>query len=628
MSLLYPRLLAGAARPLYEEYRELAVSDLTRRWDVAHDSAVYVATGGRRVDPDRLRALRAGVVDLARGAGFPAEADRARNAEFDVRLAAHLHSEMGLVPAEAAARDAWAFLSLILLPDVAFWRYPRPPRDRVLGTDITRHVFGRLWWRAQLVHAPDDSAPYEALNILGEAAFDQIYARRTALGGSPELVRAILAVWKTLDFAGLNERNVLRDFLKRLLRLAPFVVFDAVEVCALQEELRAVAEEAITAARHRGGAAAAATLRGELQPELGRTMMAAGPDLEEIPGAPTDAFPSEPPSVASNPVTGSAIGSERPETKRFTFIELCAGSGAQALGLEWAGFDPILLVDSKEDACDTIRRNRPHWPVQLADLVNSSPNTVAFGSPHADLVSAGLPRLTPPKPQVIDDELVVLRAVIDMAEHFAPTAVLLENVPDLVTHPGFAGERRSIEERFAGMGLHCHWHVLNAADFGVPQNRSSGLMVALTEPYTSRFVWPSPDGRAPVTVGRVLGASMSSRGWPGAEQWINKADRVGPALVGGSDKRGGADLGPTGSKRAWDALGVNGNSIADELPGTTTPRDEHPKLTLQQAALLQGIPESWQFSGRKTSTYRQIGHAMPPPVAAAVGRAIARALGV
>ncbi|MFF8391756.1 hypothetical protein, partial [Cellulosimicrobium funkei] len=124
MSFLYPRLLSEQAKPLFDEYQHLTLSELTRRVNLAHESAVYVATGGDRVSPSRLQELREGVLDLAKQSGFPEESDRARNAEFDLRLAALLHTEMGMVPAEAASRDAWAFLALVLLPDVAFWRYP------------------------------------------------------------------------------------------------------------------------------------------------------------------------------------------------------------------------------------------------------------------------------------------------------------------------------------------------------------------------------------------------------------------------------------------------------------------------------------------------------------------------
>ncbi|MFC9395184.1 DUF6339 family protein [Streptomyces sp. NPDC057027] len=571
MSLLYPRLLPQQARQLYDEYRDLSIPELAERVSYTHPSAVYVATGGDRVSTTQLKDLRRAVVELAERSGFPHSSDRARNAEFDLGLAALLHAEMGMVPAEAASRDVWAFLAIAVLPDVAYWRYPHPPRDRVLGTDLTRHVFGRLWWRGQLVRSSDTSDPYAALKILGEAAFDQIYARRAALGGSPHMVRAILRVWNALNLHGLNERETFRDFLKRLLRLAPFVLFDGIEDEALDAELRAVAQESIDAQR-----------------------------------------------PASAPVAEA----------RFKSMEICAGAGAQALGLELAGFDPLLLIDSKADACFTIDLNRPGWDVVCMDVVQfhagMRPDVVGV-----DLLSGGLPRVKSSATvgRAEDtEERRVLRAAVELACSIKPKAVLLENVPDLVESPAFEADRAWIEKELIGAGYRSSWRVLNASDFGVPQNRSSGFLIALREPYFSHFQWPEAHETTAPTVGDALGPSMASRGWPGAEQWIKNADRIAPALVGGSDRRGGADLGPTGSKKAWATLGVNGNSLGDEPPGIDFPSDDHPKLTVEQAAMIQAFPADWSFSGGKTSRYRQIGHAMPPPLATAVGLAIAAAL--
>ncbi|XUL88396.1 DUF6339 family protein [Streptomyces galilaeus] len=600
MSFLYPRLLAEQARPLFEEYRHLSTAELAGRVATSHDSAVYVATGGDRVSPSRLKELRAGVVDLAKSAGFPDDSDRTRNAEFDLRLAALLHAEMGMVPAEAASRDVWAFLALALLPDVAFWRYPQPPGDRVLGTDLTRHVFGRLWWRAQLVRSSDDPEPYGALKILGEAAFDQIYARRAALGGSPHMVRAILRVWQTLDLAGLNERETLRDFLKRLLRLAPFVLFDGIEEHALDQELRTVAQESLDAQR--------------LTRTPGREAARDGHETQLV-------VPAE--SSAAREAPGNAA-----ESRRFRSVELCAGAGAQALGLEQAGFDPVLLIDSKADACFTIDLNRPGWDVICMDIAQFQPSErpEALG---VDLVSGGLPRVKSPATvgRAEDtEERGVLRAAIALVGAIKPKAVLLENVPDLVQSPDFATDRSWIEAQLNNAGYSWSWRVLNAADFGVPQNRSSGFLVALQNPYFSRFSWPEPNELPPPTVGQVLGPSMSANGWPGAERWIKAADRIAPALVGGSDRRGGADLGPTGTKKAWATLGVNGNSLGDDPPEADFPADGQPKLTVDQTAMIQSIPQEWSFFGGKTSRYRQIGHAMPPPLARALGRAISAAL--
>ncbi|MFG3657289.1 DUF6339 family protein [Streptomyces sp. NPDC047706] len=609
MGFLYPRLLAEQAKPLFDEYRALTVAELSQRVALTHESCVYVATGGDRISATRLRELREGVLDLAKQSGFPEQSDRTGNAEFDLRLAALLHAEMGMVPAEAASRDVWAFLALIALPDIAFWRYPQPPKDRILGTDLTRHVFGRLWWRAQLVRSPGHPKPYHALEILGEAAFDQIYARRTALGGSPHLVRAILRVWADLDLEGLNERETLRDFLKRLLRLAPFVLFDGIGEQALEDELRTVARESVDAQR---GSRSPTTV------PPAKTAVRTGPaDVGSI------SFTAAAPG-ASEP--SRAILSE-PAPRRFTFVEICAGAGAQALGLEVAGFDPVLLIDSKADACFTIDLNRPAWDVVCMDIAQFSPS-MRPDILGVDLLSGGLPRVrSSASVGRIEDseERRAFRAAVGIVHEIKPKAVLFENVPDLVHSPDFAADREWMEEELLQEGLQATWHVLNAADFGVPQNRSSGFLVALRDPHFSRFVWPAPRTLIPSTVGQVLGPSMSARGWPGAELWTRTADRPAPALVGGSDRRGGADLGPTGSKKAWAALGVNGNSLGDEPPAADFPIDGQPKLTVEQAAMIQGFPSDWKLFGGKTSRYRQVGHAMPPPLATAVGEAIADA---
>jgi DNA (cytosine-5)-methyltransferase 1 len=96
--------------------------------------------------------------------------------------------------------------------------------------------------------------------------------------------------------------------------------------------------------------------------------------------------------------------------------------------------------------------------------------------------------------------------------------------------------------------------------------------------------------------------------------------------VGGSKKHGGPDLGPTRAREAWKLLGVNGLGVAYDPPGPDFPPEHRPKLTTRMVARIQGFPDSWEFSGRKTAAYRQVGNAFPPPVARALGEAIRRAL--
>jgi hypothetical protein len=187
-----------------------------------------------------LAELRNLIVAAAEQAGFPEEGRRQDRTDFDLAVARLLHERSGLVAAEASVRSIWAFVALVLLPDVSYWRFPSPPVDRTLGTDITRHVWGRLWWRAHLLAVPDQADMYRLLDVFGEAAFDQIFARRRSVGGSRALIRALAESWPSLGRHGVNERDLLRDVLKRLLRLGAVVEFEALD----HEELRQQVEEA------------------------------------------------------------------------------------------------------------------------------------------------------------------------------------------------------------------------------------------------------------------------------------------------------------------------------------------------------------------------------------------------
>jgi len=134
------------------------------------------------------------------------------------------------------------------------------------------------------------------------------------------------------------------------------------------------------------------------------------------------------------------------------------------------------------------------------------------------------------------------------------------------------------------------------------------------------FSWPKSNVKNPLTVGELLKDQMSINGWKGVRRWVRQADDIAPTLVGGSKKHGGPDLGPTRAKRAWATLGVDGMGIANQSP------DKEfvgiPKLTIPMVARIQGFPDDWNFTGKKTPAYRQIGNAFPPPVAEAVASKI------
>lgn len=321
--------------------------------------------------------------------------------------------------------------------------------------------------------------------------------------------------------------------------------------------------------------------------------------------------------------------------KRFSSLDVCAGAGGLALGLEQAGFDPVLLIDNRDVACETLRTNRPHWQVLKMDLLDFVPDE----HPQVydvDLLSAGLPRVqasaTASRARGSDSELELLTATIMLVPGVQPRALLVENVPDLATKPAYEPIRDYVAKELGHLGYRHRWIVVNAADHGVPQSREQGILVAFKGDAFDAFEMPVPSLEPPLTVGEVLVESMSARGWPQAGLWAKQADKLAPTLVGGSWERGGPDLGPTGSKRAWAKMGVDGGTLGNDVPGPDfrwDPELGRPgmvKLTVEQAATLQGFPPEWFFAGKKTARYRQIGHASPPPVARTLGQSIRAAL--
>ena len=299
-------------------------------------------------------------------------------------------------------------------------------------------------------------------------------------------------------------------------------------------------------------------------------------------------------------------------------VELCAGAGGQALGLERAGFGHEALVEIEPPACETLRINRPDWNVIEGDLREFDGS--AFRG--ADLVAGGVP--CPPFSKAgrqlgDQDERDLFPEAIRVVDEVRPQAVMLENVRGLMDAV-FDDYRNKIEGQLKKLGYRSGWRLLNASDYGVSQLRPRVIFVGVRSDLWENFSWPKPFDTAPPTVGELLHDLMAERGWRGADEWRELSNAIAPTLVGGSKKHGGPDLGPTRAKRAWASLSVDGMGLWDEAPPEWF--EGMPRLTPRMTARIQGFPDDWIFHGRKTAAYRQIGNAFPPPVAEAVGRKV------
>lgn len=306
----------------------------------------------------------------------------------------------------------------------------------------------------------------------------------------------------------------------------------------------------------------------------------------------------------------------------LTCVEICAGAGGQALGLDRAGFHHVALVEYEKEYCAVLRRNKPNWNVICGDVHQFD------GKPYqgVDLFAGGVP--CPPfsvasRQLGENDERDLFPQAIRLISEIRPRAVMLENVRGFLD-PKFDAYRMRILKSITRLGYRVQIKLLQASDYGVPQIRPRVVIVGIRNDQPNSFAYPKPNRQVAPTVGEALYNLMGANGWLGLNTWAERANRIAPTVVGGSKKHGGPDLGPTRARKAWAELGVDGLGVANEPPSPEF--KGFPKLTKEMLARIQGFPIEWVFGERKTAACRMIGNAFPPPVAQAVGEQIRRCL--
>ena len=306
----------------------------------------------------------------------------------------------------------------------------------------------------------------------------------------------------------------------------------------------------------------------------------------------------------------------------LTCVEICAGAGGQALGLDMAGFHHVALVEYEKEYCEVLKSNRPEWNVICAD-VRDFDGTQYQG---IDLLAGGVP--CPPfsvasKQLGKDDDRDLFPEAVRLIGEMRPRAVMLENVRGFLDAK-FDEYREHILQSIRELGYTVSIKLLNACDYGVPQLRPRVVIVGIRNDEKGTFSYPAEYQDCAPTVGETLKPLMAANGWESVDEWAQSASKIAPTIVGGSKKHGGPDLGPVRSRRAWAELGVDGNGVANTAPAPGF--RGLPKLTKEMIALIQGFPIEWDFGKKKTAACRMIGNAFPPPVAKAVGMEIRRCL--
>jgi len=252
MTLLMPRLDRDAARELVARHAGTALDEVAALLPDRSSEVTYSAVGGARASDDDLLGLRGEVIDLARSHGWP---DQALDLPaFESRCARVLHSRLPMTPHEAAHEEVWSCLTCCWLLDVALWRFGAEADERRFVGNVNRNTFRRLWWRAEILGSDID------LGLMGEDELVNIMERPT-IAGDRRLARTIAREFLARVETGAGDRmQLMREAMKRLLRLTPFVAFSAVSDGELEDLVKDTFDAAVATMDGRTHVAAARSL--------------------------------------------------------------------------------------------------------------------------------------------------------------------------------------------------------------------------------------------------------------------------------------------------------------------------------------------------------------------------------
>lgn len=322
------------------------------------------------------------------------------------------------------------------------------------------------------------------------------------------------------------------------------------------------------------------------------------------------------------------VSTVRPQ-KNFNALELFAGAGGLALGMEKAGFSDVGLVEIDHNACETLRTNRPNWNVIEEDITNitSSENGIydyIDKNVEIDLLSGGYPCQTfsyAGKKMGLDDTRGTLfYHYAKIMEQVKPKMFLVENVKGLTTHDNGKTLETMINV-FENLGYRTTYRVLNAWDYGVAEKRQRMILVGVRNDLEISYNFPSPHKYKPVLrdalkdVPESVGQSYSEAKKkvmelvPSGGYWKDLPDKIAKDYMGKSYYSGG---GRTGMARrlSWDEPSLTLTTSPSQKQTERCHPDETRPFTVREYARIQSFPDEWEFRGGIGSMYTQIGNAV------------------
>lgn len=329
-----------------------------------------------------------------------------------------------------------------------------------------------------------------------------------------------------------------------------------------------------------------------------------------------------------------------------TTIELFAGAGGLALGVEKAGFDALGLIEFDKDASDTLKKNRPNWNVIHDDIANIScldlENYFGIKKGELDLLSGGAPcqafSYAGKRLGLEDARGTLFYHYAVFLEKLQPKMFLFENVRGLLTHDG-GKTYETMLNIFEKAGYTIDKKVLNAWNYGVPQKRERLITIGIRNDLknTITFSFPKEYDYKPV-LRDILLDCPEGPGVPYGEKKRKIFELVPP---GGYWKDIDPAIAKEYMKSCWNMeggrTGILRRMSLDEpsLTVLTSPSQKqtercHPletrPFTVRENARCQTFPDDWEFCGNISSQYKQVGNAVPVNLAYEIAKEISKSL--
>lgn len=330
----------------------------------------------------------------------------------------------------------------------------------------------------------------------------------------------------------------------------------------------------------------------------------------------------------------------------FTTIELFAGAGGLALGVEEAGFDTIGLVEFDRDAADTLKKNRPEWNVINEDIANISclnlEEYFSIKKGELDLLSGGAPcqafSYAGKRLGLEDARGTLFYHYAVFLEKLQPKMFLFENVRGLLTHD-HGKTYETMLNIFTNAGYTISRQVLNAWDYGAPQKRERLITIGIRNDLVESCTFEFPKAHEYKPVLRdVLLDCPEGPGVPYGEKKRKIFELVPP---GGYWRDIDPEVAKEYMKSCWEMgggrTGILRRMSLDEpsLTVLTSPSQKqtercHPiearPFTVRENARCQMFPDTWEFCGNVMSQYKQVGNAVPVSLAHDIAVEIKRTL--